>query len=54
MESASGLDVYKRQTIADPENAADYQFLQEKCAELEQLKAQHEAAMEEWLLLEEG
>ena len=41
-------------TIADPENAADYQFLQEKCAELEQLKAQHEAAMEEWLLLEEG
>lgn len=51
------LDAKQAETeaaIADPENAADYQFLQEKCAELEQLKAQHDEAMEEWLLLEEG
>ena len=38
---------------AAPENAADYLFLQEQCNLLEELKQQHEAAREEWLMLEE-
>ena len=42
-----------QQAIAAPENAADYLFLQEQCNLLEELKQQHETAMEEWLMLEE-
>lgn len=40
--------------ISDPENASDYQLLQDLCADLEEARAAHDAALEEWLELSEG
>ena len=39
--------------ISDPENASDYQLLQDLCADLEEARAAHDAALEEWLELSE-
>ncbi len=39
--------------IADPENGNDFVLLNEQCELLESLKLQHEAAMDEWLILAE-
>ncbi|MCI8500723.1 MAG: ABC-F family ATP-binding cassette domain-containing protein [Oscillospiraceae bacterium] len=40
--------------ISDPENGADYQLLQDLCADLEEARAAHDAALEEWLELSGG
>lgn len=40
--------------ISDPENASDYQLLQDLCADLEEARAAHDAALEEWLELSES
>lgn len=39
--------------LADPEVAADYQLVAQKCARLEELKSQMDALMEQWMELEE-
>ena len=40
--------------ISDPENGADYQLLQDLCADLEEARTAHDAALEEWLELSGG
>ncbi len=40
--------------ISDPENGADYQLLQDLCADLDEARAAHDAALEEWLELSGG
>ncbi len=39
--------------ISDPDNASDYQLLQDLCADLEEARAAHDAALEEWIALSE-
>lgn len=39
--------------VSDPEVASDYLLLQDKCADLEEARAAHDAALEEWLALSE-
>jgi ATP-binding cassette subfamily F protein 3 len=50
----SEREIWKLQEeIADPEIAADYELLAEKCALLEQLKQDNDIDAEEWLMLQE-
>ena len=39
--------------MSDPQVAADYQQVQQLCEEIEQLRAQNEAYLEEWMQLGE-
>ena len=40
--------------IADPETGADFQLLQEKCLQLEEIKNQLSESMDRWLELSES
>ena len=51
IETLDGQIASLGETMADPEVASDYARLQETCDQIETLRAEHDAAMEEWLLL---
>ncbi len=53
MEACDRETQQLEQEIADPQLAADYTLLAEKCARLEEIKGEADHYMEEWLGLQE-
>ena len=53
MEQAEAEIAEKTAQMSDPQVAADYQQVQQLCEEIEQLRAQNEAYLEEWMQLGE-